>query len=226
MNQTPPDEPRPDHPPHDELTPGEPPQVPPSPASPPPGPPPFGAGQSPPQHPGQLGRVTDFDAGPDSGDTMRINSDERTMALLCHVLAIFTGFIGPLIIWLIKREESEYVNAHGRAALNFTFSLMIYSIGLTVLLLIAFAIGAATGGIGLVLICPLYLAIFGISIWALVLEIMRAVEASNGRFRPYPLAIMFFKHPEEFQAECLIGPGPGRPNSPPPPPSSPAPPTA
>jgi hypothetical protein len=33
------------------------------------------------------------------------DQDAKTMGMLCHLLGIFTGFIGPLIIWLIKKES-------------------------------------------------------------------------------------------------------------------------
>jgi len=43
-------------------------------------------------------------------------SDERNMAMLCHVLMIFTGFIAPLIIYLVKRD-SKFVRFHSLMAL-------------------------------------------------------------------------------------------------------------
>ena len=61
-----------------------------------------------------------------------ISSDERTMAVLAHVLAIFTGFLAPLIIWLIKKDESEFVDRHGRESLNFQITVAIAALVLTV----------------------------------------------------------------------------------------------
>ena len=46
------------------------------------------------------------------------SKDDKTMAMLCHLLAIFTTFIGPLIIWLIKKDQSAYVNQQGKEALK------------------------------------------------------------------------------------------------------------
>ena len=51
--------------------------------------------------------------------------DAKTMGMLAHLLVIFTGFIGPLIIWLIKKDQSPFVNQQGKEALNWGLTLMI-----------------------------------------------------------------------------------------------------
>ena len=48
-----------------------------------------------------------------------ISQDERTMAMLAYILGIFTSFLGPLIIWLIKKDQSKFVAYHGMQALLF-----------------------------------------------------------------------------------------------------------
>ncbi|MCB1231001.1 MAG: DUF4870 domain-containing protein [Verrucomicrobiae bacterium] len=45
--------------------------------------------------------------------------DDKTFGMLAHLLGIFTGFVGPLVIWLIKKEESPFVDDQGKEALNF-----------------------------------------------------------------------------------------------------------
>ncbi|HTL31303.1 MAG TPA: DUF4870 domain-containing protein, partial [Tepidisphaeraceae bacterium] len=45
------------------------------------------------------------------------DKDSKTMALLCHLLPIFTGFLGPLIIWLIKKDSSPFVDDQGKESL-------------------------------------------------------------------------------------------------------------
>ncbi|BCU79144.1 membrane protein [Luteolibacter sp. LG18] len=107
--------------------------------------------------------------------------DERTMGLLCHLLPIFTGFLGPLILWLVKKEGSPFVDHHGREALNFQISKLIYFFGggaLTMVLVFA-------GGIGIFLI-PL-LMIMGVLM--LVAEIMAALAANRGEWHRYPCCI-------------------------------------
>lgn len=127
------------------------------------------------------------------------SDEDKTMALLCHLLALFTSFIGPLIIWLIKKDSSRFVDAHARAILNFIISMFIYSMALVVLLICAGIFGAATQGVGLVLLCPIYLALLALGIFQLVVIIMRCVEAAGGRFTPYPITINFITLVDPFQ---------------------------
>lgn len=51
--------------------------------------------------------------------------DECNLAMLAHLLGIFTGFIGSLIIWLIKKDESAFVADQAREALNFQITIAI-----------------------------------------------------------------------------------------------------
>jgi uncharacterized Tic20 family protein len=53
------------------------------------------------------------------------DSDSRTMAMLCHLLAIFTGFIGPLVIWLSKKDTSPFVDDQGKESLNFQLTMLL-----------------------------------------------------------------------------------------------------
>lgn len=103
-------------------------------------------------------------------------NDDRTMAMLCHLLGI-VGFIGPLIIWLIKKDESPVVNQHGKEALNFQLSILVYSIGawISAFILIGFLLMPAVG------------------IFSLVMVIISAVKANKGEEVRYPLCIRFIK---------------------------------
>jgi len=109
---------------------------------------------------------------------------DRTWDLLCHLLAL-TGLIGvplgnilgPLVIWLIKKDQLPSVDAHGKESLNFQISMTIYAI---VAAISIFAI------IGFVLLPA-------VIITDLILVIIAAVKASNGEFYRYPLTIRFLK---------------------------------
>ncbi len=107
--------------------------------------------------------------------------DENSMAMLAHLLALFTGFVGPLIIWLMKKDESDLVNDQGKEALNFGISISIcYSIAVVLTMTIVLAV------IGI----PLGLAVL---IFAIVNIISAAMAANKGeRFR-YPLCIRLIK---------------------------------
>jgi uncharacterized protein len=110
--------------------------------------------------------------------------DTNTWAMFIHLsgLSQWVGVplghvVGPLVLWLIKRDNNPTLDAHGKAALNFQISWMIYAIVSGVLILIL---------IGLILL-PLVLLI------NLVLTIVGAVKASKGELYKYPLTIQFIK---------------------------------
>lgn len=109
-----------------------------------------------------------------------VSSEEMSLGMLCHLLGIFTGFLGPLILWLIKKDQSVFIAHHGRESLNFQLTL----------LLVMFALGSATFMLMFVLVgialVPLF---FIVPILALVLEIIAAVAAQNGEWHRYPLCL-------------------------------------
>ena len=99
--------------------------------------------------------------------------DERNLAMLAHLLGIFTGFIGALVIWLIKKDESRYIAEEAKEALNFQITV---GIAFVLAWMLAFIL------IGLFLIPVLFIANF-------IFCIMAAVSASKGKAYKYPLAI-------------------------------------
>lgn len=67
-----------------------------------------------------------------------VPQDEKNMAIIIWISSIFIGFIGPLIIWLIKKDESSYIKQQGKNYFNFGISYSIYflvSIALTMVLI-------------------------------------------------------------------------------------------
>jgi uncharacterized Tic20 family protein len=105
-----------------------------------------------------------------------VDSDSRGWAVAAHLTPLFGfGFIGPLIIWLIKRDEDAFVEEHSREALNFQISVLIYAIvsGLLILVLI-----------GLLLLPVLVIFWF-------VASIVAAIKTANGQAFRYPLTIRF-----------------------------------
>ncbi len=97
------------------------------------------------------------------------------------LLGVFLHFPGhlipPLIIWLAKRDESPELDAHGKEAINFQISMLIYN-----------AIAAV---FCLVLVGFFFLAV----LWVLnaVLVIIAAIKASDGEFYRYPMTIRFLQ---------------------------------
>ena len=122
-------------------------------------------------------------------DANGLTEDDKTMGMLVHLLGLLTGFVGVLIIWLIKKDSSKFVDYHGREALNFIISLFIYTVALVILSIV---IGVLTMGIGAIIMVP-FIAIIGIG--QIVCEIMACVAASKGKWHRYPLTIRFIPSP-------------------------------
>jgi uncharacterized Tic20 family protein len=108
----------------------------------------------------------------------------RNWNTLCHASALigilvhFPGhLLGPLIVWLYKRDESPEIGAHGKEALNFQISMLIYNI--------------VAAFFCLVLIGFFFLAI----LWVLnaVFVIIASIQASDGKFYRYPMTIRFLQ---------------------------------
>ncbi len=114
----------------------------------------------------------------------RSDKQGRTWAMFCHLAALsacvgvpFGNVIGPLVVWLIKRDEFAIVDAHGKESLNFQISLTLYAI-------IAFFLCFALIGF---LLLPL------IFLTGLVFVIIATVKANDGEPYRYPLTIRFIK---------------------------------
>lgn len=109
--------------------------------------------------------------------------DARTWAMLCHI-GVFAGYIipfghviAPLVIWLIKRDESPFVDDQGKESLNFQISISIYAVIAALLTLVV---------IGFVLLLALLT-------FDMVMVIIAAVNANNGERYRYPLCMRFVK---------------------------------
>ena len=101
------------------------------------------------------------------------------MALAAHLLGIFTWFIGPLIIWLINKDDASksFVTDQAKEALNFQITItiaMLICIVLTIVII---------GGI----LAPI------VGILNLVFCIIAAVKANNGEAYRYPFALRLVK---------------------------------
>jgi len=108
-----------------------------------------------------------------------VSSDERTWAILVHASAFaglfvpFGNILAPLVVWLIKREESEFVDANGKQALNFQITWTV---------IIVFALFSLVVGVGLVLVPIVALA------WV-ILVVLATVRASENEVYDYPLTV-------------------------------------
>jgi uncharacterized Tic20 family protein len=113
-----------------------------------------------------------------------VQGTEKNWAVAAH-LASVAGWIGvpvgnilaPLVVWLVKKDESEFVRSQAIESLNFQISMTIYAI---VAGLVAITI------IGLVIAIP---ALVAIIIGDVVLTIIGALQVSEGKPYRYPLTI-------------------------------------
>lgn len=120
--------------------------------------------------------------------------EERIFATLIHLsgllwLLSFPGIVGVLLIWLLKRDQSAFVDAHGKEAMNFQISFLIYGIALTALALMGFVLTFIV--VGLFLFIPAVVASIGLIVLQVVTAILGAVEANRGGHYRYPLTIRF-----------------------------------
>lgn len=103
--------------------------------------------------------------------------------MFCHLSALsgyiipFFGIIGPLLCWLTRRDDSEWIDRNGKASLNFQLSVALYS----------------------VLCIPLVFLIIGIAflsilvILELICVVIASINASQGKDFRYPLSIPFIQ---------------------------------
>lgn len=103
--------------------------------------------------------------------------DECNLAMLSHLLGIFTGFIGALIIWLIKKDMPGFVAEQSKEALNFQITIAIAMVACLMLKIIL---------IGILLAPLVFIANF-------IFSILGAVSASKGNAYRYPVAIRLIK---------------------------------
>jgi len=106
-----------------------------------------------------------------------VSQDDINLALIAHIGTMFGGFFVPLIIWILKKDESEFVAEHARNSLNFQLSMLIYMIVSFILVFIVVGI----------------FTIFAIAVFATIVVILATVAASKGEHYNYPLTINFIK---------------------------------
>jgi len=112
-----------------------------------------------------------------------ISKDERTWGMLCHLSSLagyvvpFGSVIGPLVVWLMEKDEFPFVNDQGREAVNFHLSMLIFEI-------IAFFLCFVLIGF---VVLPLLL------IFELIQVVLASISANDGKPYRYPLTMQFVK---------------------------------
>ena len=102
-------------------------------------------------------------------------NDEKMLAMLAHLITFVSSFIGPLVIYLVKKDESAFVGDQAKEVLNFHLSVLIYLVVafLSVFVLIGFVLLPALG------------------VFVFVVTIIGAIRSYEGTAYRYPLCIRF-----------------------------------
>ncbi|HRP30763.1 MAG TPA: DUF4870 domain-containing protein [Agriterribacter sp.] len=112
--------------------------------------------------------------GTDDLPAVQPTSDEKTLAILSHILTLVAWLIAPLVIYLIKKDESPFVAAHAKESLNFQITVALVCIVLAITL------------IGILLI-------WLVGVFALILVIVATIKANDGRLYRYPFTLRLIK---------------------------------
>lgn len=118
-------------------------------------------------------------AGGPAPPALSATRDERTYALLIHLSTFLFPLTGPLVLWLIRRHDSPFIDDHGKEAVNFHITLIGAAIALAVLSFVTF-------GIGMVFTVPAALVI---SVLDVVWTIQAAMRANDGARWRYPCSV-------------------------------------
>ncbi len=111
-----------------------------------------------------------------------LKSEEKTWGMIAHLSALsgwvgipLGGILGPLVVYFVKKDESPYVRDHAKEAMNFGISMAIYAVVAALLIFVV---------IGLLLL-PAVIVV------SIVLNILAALKANEGRTYKYPFTIRF-----------------------------------
>jgi uncharacterized Tic20 family protein len=100
-------------------------------------------------------------------------ADPRQQAMLCHVLAILTSFIGPLVLYSTTAKRDPFVMHHAAESLNFSITFLI----------------ATFACIPLMFLCIGFVLLPIIGVLALVWQIQGCIAANRGEWWRYPVNI-------------------------------------
>ena len=114
----------------------------------------------------------------------KASNPANTWAMLCHLLGLcafigipFGNIIGPLVVWLIKGKEFEFVNEQGKEALNFQISMTVYGFIAGILILVFIG----------------WILLFALAIADIVFIIIASIKANDGISYRYPYIFRLIK---------------------------------
>ncbi len=124
------------------------------------------------------------DAAESIGPSTLPSAEARKWAMICHLVALVgllgngIGFVlGPLVVWLLKKDEDPFIDEQGKESVNFQITMMI----------------AALVSLALMLILIGFLLITIVVAMMIIFPIIGAMKANEGEHYRYPLTIRFIK---------------------------------
>ena len=120
-----------------------------------------------------------------TGTNEELSKDARMWAMFCHlaglagfvVPVVISGIITPLIVWQIKKDEHQFIDEHGKEAVNFQISILLCSV---ICIPFIFVV------IGIVMLVA-------VGIFDIVCLLIAGIKANNGEHYRYPICIRFIK---------------------------------
>lgn len=126
------------------------------------------------------------------------SSDDRNIAMLAHLSALvgligipLGNVLGPLIVWLVTKDRSPFVDDQGKEALNFQIAMAIAAVVLGAIGIVGIVLG--------ILIVPLFLAVISmialvaLMVFVLVVMIQAAMAVNKGEWYRYPVRMTFVR---------------------------------
>lgn len=142
-------------------------------------------------------------------ENTELQPEETSHAAIIHISSLasfiipFGSILGPLIFWMIWRDQSKFVDHNGKQALNFNISIVIYQIVLLVIGLVMFLspflmmMQQEDNPVAVLMSLPGLLILLSglglLSIVRYVLIVIAAIKSGDGNWYRYPLTIQFFK---------------------------------
>lgn len=120
----------------------------------------------------------------DNEGQVEVSKDARTWGMLCHLIALVgmlgngIGFVlGPLVLWLVKKNDDPFIDEQGKEAVNFQLTMFL----------------ACLVALPLCLVLIGFLFIAAIAVFAIVFPIIAGIKANDGVHYRYPVSIRFIK---------------------------------
>jgi len=111
--------------------------------------------------------------------------------MLCHIGGLLGSFVPPgniivpVVIWLLKKDQSAFISEHGKEAINFQINLSVWAV---ICFIVGFVLLFVIIGAFLL---PLAFGVLGLA--ALILGIVAGVKAYEGNHYRYPFIIRLLK---------------------------------